>query len=114
MAARNVEEHPTVSLRDVEEAVRRTQSGHCCDVTITLTIPVGSSTPVLFWVTARAQPRLVSKLTIKAPIAEAHRWPCPEHKTLAGLMWNLMWKLERKLDQIGHVPAEQATFDWAE
>jgi len=114
MAARNVEEHPTVAWKDVEDAIRRIQNDHCCDVRVEMTVPVSSGTPVLLWVGIWAQPRIVGRLTIRAPIKKQHRWPTPHHKTIAGLVFNLLWDLDRTLDQLGHCPAEQASFAWAE
>lgn len=101
-----------VALKDVETYVRDMQDEHCCNVTIALTIPMGRDTTVLFWVQVRAEPRIVGRRTIRAPIAKQHRWPTGEAKTLTGLMYRLCYDLDRAMDEMGHCPAEQATFDW--
>jgi len=105
-------EHGQVGLVDVEGYLRDIQDEHCCNVTVKMTLPVGNDTPVLFWVGLFAEPRIVGRKVIRAPLAVQHRWPCVDHKTLAGLLFALAYKLDRKLDEQGHVPAEQATFDW--
>jgi hypothetical protein len=101
-----------ISLRDVEDCMRVIQSAHCCNCTVELSLPVNSGTSVMFWVKMTAMPRIVAKSTIRGPIAVSARWPHVDHKTLAGLMFSLAHKLDRQLDEQGHVPAEQATFDW--
>jgi hypothetical protein len=100
-----------ISLRDVQDCLREIQSAHCCNCTITLSMPVNSGTSVMFWVKVQAEPRIVAKRTLRGPVAVSSRWPHVDHKTLAGLMFSLCHKLDRDLDEHGHVPAEQATFD---
>lgn len=101
-----------ISLRDVEELARTIQKQHHCDVELHLSLPQGEDTPVVFWVCAEARPRIIGRMTIRAPIRKQHRWPTGECKTLAGLMFRLLYDLDRALDQQGHCPAEQATFVW--
>jgi hypothetical protein len=100
-----------ISLRDVNDCLREVQNEHCCNCAVELTMPVNSGTSVLFWVKITATPRIVAKKTIRGPIAVSARWPHVDHKTLAGLMFSLCHKLDRELDEYGHVPAEQAMFD---
>lgn len=104
--------HAGISLKDVEDCLREMQSAHCCNCSIVLTMPVNSGTSVMFWVKVMAEPRIVAKSTIRGPSAVSARWPHVDHKTLAGLFFSLCYKLDRQLDEGGHVPAEQATFDW--
>jgi len=101
-----------ISLQDVNDALRAIQSAHCCDTEVSLTMPTTSGTSVLFWVKVTATPRIVAKRTLRGPVAVSARWPHVDHRTLAGLMFNLCHKLDRELDEHGHVPAEQAAFDW--
>lgn len=103
-----------IALRDVEMMARDIQESHHCDVEMHMTLPTGRDTPVLFWVCAEARPRIVGRMTIRAPIRKQHRWPTGECKTLAGLMYRLLHDLDRTLDEQGHCPAEQATFAWSE
>jgi len=100
-----------ISLQDVQDALRAIESAHCCNTRIELTMPVTSGTSVLFWVKVEARPRIVGRKTIRAPIAVQCRWPHVDHRTLAGLMFSLCYKLDRDLDEHGYVPAEQALFD---
>jgi len=103
-----------ISLQEVQDALRAIESAHCCNTKVELTMPVNSGTSVLFWVKVQAEPRIVAKKTIRGPIAVSARWPHVDHRTLAGLMFSLCHKLDRELDEHGHVPAEQALFDWPE
>jgi len=95
----------------VETMVREVQKAHCCNVRIELTTPVNEGTAVLFWVKVEATPRLVGRRTIRAAVAKSHRWPTGEALTVFGLMFRLLYDLDRALDEVGHVPAEQATME---
>jgi len=101
-----------ISLRDVEDCLRVIESSHCANCSIVLTMPVNRGTSVMFWVKVQAEPRIVAKSTIRGPHAVSGRWPHVDHKTLAGLMFSLCHKLDRELDELGHLPAEQASFVW--
>ena len=103
-----------VSLGTVADALRELESAHCCNTRFEMVMPKTSGTSVLFWVKLVAEPRIVGRKTIRAPVAVQHRWPAVDHRTLAGLMFALAYKLDRQLDELGHVPAEQATFVWDE
>jgi len=101
-----------VSLRDVNDCLRAIESEHCCNTSVTLTMPTVSGTSVLFWVKVAAEPRIVGRKTVRAPHAVSGRWPHVDHKTLAGLMFKLCHQLDNELDIRGHLPAEQAKFAW--
>lgn len=103
-----------ISLLDVEQYVRWIQNEYHCDAHFRMSIPVGQATAVTFWVALRAEPRIIGRLTIRAPVAVQLRWPHTDHKTLAGLMYHLCHELDQKLEKHGQLPAEQATFAWAE
>jgi len=104
--------YPRVSLEDVEQAMRDVEKAHCCDITVKLSHPANEGTPVLFWVRVEAVPRIVAKKTIRQPLAVSHRGPSVDFKHIEALMLRLVLKLDRELDQFGHVPAEQASFLW--
>jgi hypothetical protein len=105
-------DHPPVSYADVERAMREVEKAHCCDITLRLTHPVNEGTPVLFWVTVRADPRIVGRKTIRQRHQVTHRWPSVDCRYIEALMLRLVYKLDHELDEIGHLPAEQATFVW--
>jgi len=111
MPSRSTGRPDSISLDDVETMLREVEKAHCCNVRIEMTVPVASGTSVLFWVKVEARPRIVGRITIKAVVAKSHRWPTSEALTLYGLMFRLLYDLDRALDAIGHVPAEQATME---
>lgn len=104
------DERSGVSYRDVEEHLRLIQNEHCCNLRFDFTVPTASGTAVLFWVGLTAEPRIVGRKTIRSSMKVARRWPHVDHQTMAGLMLWLLFELGKKLDEQGHVPAEQATF----
>jgi hypothetical protein len=105
-------DHPRVDLADVEQAMREVGDAHCCDVTLALRHPVRPGTPVLFWVSMTATPRIVGRRTIRQPHTVSHRFPHVDCRTVEGLMFRLAHKLDHDLDELGHCPAEQAQFAW--
>jgi len=103
-----------ISLATVSDALRGLQSEHCCNCRFEMTIPTQAGSTVVVWVKLVAEPRIVGRKTIRAPVAVQLRWPHVDHKTLAGLMFRLAFDLGVKLDAQGHVPAEQASFRWGD
>lgn len=106
------DDHPGPGWADVEQAMREVEKAHCCDLRIDLTHPKGEGTPVVFWVAVEAVPRIVGRRTIRQPVAVSKRFPCVDCKTVEGLVLRLVYKLDHDLDELGHVPAEQAMFPW--
>lgn len=105
-------DHPQVGLVDVERAIREVAAAHCCNISVALVPPVKPDTPVLFWVKVMAEPRIVGRRTVRMPHQVCHRWPCVDCRHLEALMLRLVYKLDHDLDEVGHCPAEQATFLW--
>jgi len=113
MAFRKQARPDTITLDDVETLLREVQKAHNCDIKLELTVPVQEGTAVLFWCKVVATPRTVAKRTIRGVVAKSHRWPTGEALTHLGLFFRLLYDLDRALDEVGHVPAEQASFqEW--
>lgn len=105
--------HTRVDLGDVEAAMRDVGGTHCCNLRFELVPPERRDTPVLFWVKLVAEPRLVGRRTIRTPLAVSSRWPCVDAAYLEALMLRLVYLADKKLEDHGHCPAEQAEFPWA-
>lgn len=101
-----------VSWAAVSDLTRQIEGSHCCNVKLELSVPANKGTGVQFWLVAAAEPRIVGRRTIRQPVRVSHRWPTSEAATLAALAFRLLYKLDRDLDENGHLPAEQATFLW--
>jgi len=102
-----------ISWKAVSELLRQVENGHCCDIRLEMKVPHNGGTGVQFWLTACAEPRIVGRKTIRAPMRQSHRWPTTEAVTLAALAFQLLYKLDAALEEAGHLPAEQADFLWA-
>jgi len=101
-----------ISWKAVSELQRQVEGLHCCNIALEMKVPSKGATGVQFWLTAAAEPRIVGRRTIRQPVRVSSRWPTSEALTVAGLAFQLLYKLDRELDELGHLPAEQATFLW--
>lgn len=113
MAAKLVDVSP-ICWSDVVGALREVEKTHCCDARVVLTHPVQEGTPVCLWVAVEAVPRIVGRRTIRQTCKVSHRFPCVDCRTVEALLLRLVYKLDHDLDEVGHVPAEQAVFPWDE
>jgi hypothetical protein len=105
-------DHPRVDYDAVVTALRELEVEHCCDTRIVFTHPVQPGTPVLLWVKVEAVPRIVGRRTIRNAAAVQSRWPCVDCRYIEALLFRLVMKLDKDLDELGHCPAEQAQFLW--
>jgi hypothetical protein len=101
-----------ITWREVERLLREVAKAHCCNIFVHLSPPATEGTAVVLWVQVRAEPRLVGRRTIRAPVAKSHRFPTGEAATVEALVFRLLYDLDRTLDELGHIPAEQADFGW--
>lgn len=99
----------SVSYRDVADLARQVGRHYGGDITCVLVFDVGPSGNVHFFVRACYEPRAVGVRNVRARSAVSSPWPTASSSTVAGLMFRLVYDLERRLELVepGEAASEQ-------